>query len=54
MQQIIGRAIRPYTDKNKANIIIYNDQTSGWIERKKEHVFDIVNRNVLPVINGKL
>jgi len=54
MQQIIGRAIRPYKDKNRANIIIYNDQTSGWIDRKKEHVFGIVNSNVLPVINGKL
>ena len=54
MQQIIGRAIRPYKDKNRANIIIYNDQTTGWIDKKKEHVFNIVSTNVLPIINGNL
>lgn len=50
MQQIIGRAIRPFQGKEKANIIIYNDQTSGWIEKKKENVFDIVCTNVHPKI----
>jgi superfamily II DNA or RNA helicase len=51
MQQIIGRAIRPFKDKNQANIIIYNDQTSGWIEKKKQHVFNIIYENVKPMIN---
>jgi len=50
MQQIIGRAIRPFEEKEKANIIIYNDQTSGWIEKKKENVFNIVCTNVHPKI----
>ena len=50
MQQIIGRAIRPFKDKNQANIIIYNDETSGWIEKKKEHVFNIVCENVKPIV----
>ncbi len=50
MQQIIGRAIRPFKDKNSANIIIYNDQTTGWIEKKKQHVFNIINENVKPIV----
>ncbi len=50
MQQIIGRAIRPYKDKKTANIIIYNDETSGWIEKKKQHVFNIVCENVKPIL----
>ncbi|MEA2050021.1 MAG: DEAD/DEAH box helicase [Campylobacterota bacterium] len=50
MQQIIGRAIRPYKDKNQANIIIYNDHTTGWIEKKKQHVFDIICQNVKPIL----
>jgi len=50
MQQIIGRAIRPFKDKHSANIIIYDDETSGWIEKKKQHVFDIVCENVKPII----
>ncbi len=50
MQQIIGRAIRPFKDKDTANIIIYDDETSGWIEKKKQHVFNIVNENVRPII----
>lgn len=50
MQQIIGRAIRPYKDKKEANIIIYNDHTTGWIEKKKQHVFNIINENVKPII----
>jgi superfamily II DNA or RNA helicase len=49
MQQIIGRAIRPFKDKDCANIIIYNDQTSGWIENKKQNVFNIINENVKPI-----
>jgi len=51
MQQIIGRAIRPFTDKKTANIIIYDDETTGWIDKKKEHVFNIVCQNVQPIIN---
>ncbi|MEA3384067.1 MAG: DEAD/DEAH box helicase [Campylobacterota bacterium] len=51
MQQIIGRAIRPFKDKEQANIIIYNDQTSGWIDKKKQNVFDIVYENVKPIVN---
>ena len=50
MQQIIGRAIRPFEGKDSANIIIYDDETSGWIEKKKENVFNIVNENVQPII----
>ena len=50
MQQIIGRAIRPYKDKKTANIIIYNDKTSGWIDQKKQHVFNIVCENVKPIV----
>ncbi|MEA3290627.1 MAG: DEAD/DEAH box helicase [Campylobacterota bacterium] len=50
MQQIIGRAIRPFKDKNSANIIIYNDQTSGWIDKKKQLVFNIVYENVKPIV----
>jgi len=53
MQQIIGRAIRPSKDKKDANIIIYNDQTSGWIEKKKEHVFNIICENVKPIFSNK-
>ena len=53
MQQIIGRAIRPFQDKTSANIIIYDDITSGWIEKKKEHVFNIVCENVQPILNLK-
>lgn len=49
MQQIIGRAIRPFKDKETANIIIYNDETSGWIDKKKHHVFNIVYENVKPL-----
>ncbi|MEA3353007.1 MAG: DEAD/DEAH box helicase [Campylobacterota bacterium] len=52
MQQIIGRAIRPFKDKNTANIIIYNDQTSGWIDKKKQHVFNIVYENVKPFVKS--
>jgi len=51
MQQIIGRAIRPFKDKEDANIIIYDDETSGWIENKKKNVFAIVNENVQPILN---
>lgn len=50
MQQIIGRAIRPFKGKKTANIIIYNDETSGWIDKKKQHVFNIVYENVKPII----
>jgi len=53
MQQIIGRAIRPFKDKATANIIIYDDETSGWINKKKEHVFNIVCQNVKPFIDNK-
>lgn len=53
VQQIIGRAIRPHKDKKTANIIIYNDKTTGWIERKKQHVFNIIYENVQPnILNG--
>ena len=51
MQQIIGRAIRPYEGKERANIVIYNDQSSGWIEKKKQHVFNIVYQNVKPYVS---
>ncbi len=51
MQQIIGRAIRPYKGKEKANIIIYNDETSGWIAKKKDHVFNIICENVKPIVS---
>ncbi|MEA3513444.1 MAG: DEAD/DEAH box helicase [Campylobacterota bacterium] len=50
MQQIIGRAIRPFKDKKNANIIIYNDKTTGWIDKKKQNVFDIVQLNVKPIL----
>lgn len=50
MQQIIGRAIRPFKDKSTANIIVYNDRTSGWIDNKKQHVFNIICENVKPVV----
>jgi superfamily II DNA or RNA helicase len=50
MQQIIGRAIRPFKDKDTANILIYNDETSGWIDKKKQHVFNIVYENVKPLV----
>lgn len=50
MQQIIGRAIRPFKDKDTANIIIYDDEVSGWIEKKKQNVFNIVNENVQPIV----
>lgn len=53
MQQIIGRAIRPHKNKKTANIIIYNDKTSGWIDRKKQHVFNIIYENVKPHIVKK-
>ena len=52
MQQIIGRAMRPFKDKKTANIIIYNDETSGWIDKKKQHVFNIVCENVKPIVIG--
>ena len=48
MQQIIGRAIRPFKGKDRADIVIYNDYASGWIEKKKQHVFNIVYSNVKP------
>ncbi len=51
LQQIIGRAMRPFKDKNSANIIIYNDETTGWINKKKNEVLDIVINNVKPIIN---
>jgi superfamily II DNA or RNA helicase len=51
MQQIIGRAIRPFKDKDNAHIIIYNDQTTGWIDKKKNHVFNIIYENVKPIVN---
>jgi superfamily II DNA or RNA helicase len=50
MQQIIGRAIRPFEGKNSANIIVYNDKTSGWISKKKEHVLNIIYENVKPIV----
>jgi len=50
MQQIIGRAIRPFENKEYANIILYNDQTSGWIEKKKQNVLNIIYENVKPII----
>ena len=54
IQQIIGRAIRPSKDKNCANIIIYDDETSGWIENKKQHVMNIVKENVKPLLNNSI
>lgn len=51
LQQIIGRAMRPFKDKNTANIIIYNDETTGWIDKKKNEVLDIVINNVKPIIH---
>ncbi len=51
MQQVIGRAIRPFKDKNRANIIIYNDETSGWIDKKKQHIYNIVYENVKPIVS---
>ena len=51
LQQIIGRAMRPFPNKNSANIVIYNDETTGWINKKKNEVLDIVFNNVKPVIN---
>ncbi|MCP4971388.1 MAG: DEAD/DEAH box helicase [Arcobacter sp.] len=50
LQQIIGRAMRPFKNKNRANIIIYNDETTGWIDKKKKEVLDIVFNNVKPII----
>ena len=52
MQQIIGRAIRPFKDKKDANIIIYDDEATGWIEKKKQHVFNIVCENVQPIVKS--
>jgi len=52
MQQIIGRAIRSFKGKDRANIVIYNDQSSGWIERKKQHIFNIVYSNVRPYVSS--
>lgn len=51
LQQIIGRAMRPFINKKSANIIIYNDETTGWINKKKNEVLDIVINNVKPIIN---
>ena len=51
LQQIIGRAMRPFKNKKSANIIIYNDETTGWINKKKNEVLDIVINNVKPSIN---
>lgn len=51
LQQIIGRAMRPFKNKNSANIIIYNDITAGWIDKKKNEVLDIVINNVKPIIH---
>ena len=51
LQQIIGRAMRPFKNKNTANIIMYNDETTGWINKKKNEVLDIVINNVKPGIN---
>lgn len=50
MQQIIGRAIRPFENKQEANIIIYDDKTTGWIQKKKEHVFHRIYENVKPKV----
>ncbi len=50
LQQIIGRAMRPFKNKNRANIIIYDDETTGWIDKKKKEVLDIVFNNVKPII----
>ncbi len=50
LQQIIGRAMRPFKNKNTANIIIYNDETTGWINKKKNEVLDIVVNNVKPIL----
>ena len=51
LQQIIGRAMRPFKDKTSANIIIYNDITTGWIDKKKNEVLDLVFNNVKPIIH---
>jgi len=51
LQQIIGRAMRPFKNKTSANIIIYNDITTGWIDKKKNEVLDIVFNNVKPIIH---
>ena len=51
LQQIIGRAMSPFKDKTSANIIIYNDITTGWIDKKKNEVLDIVFNNVKPIIH---
>ena len=51
LQQIIGRAMRPFKDKTSANIIIYNDITTGWIDKKKNEVLDIVFNNVKPIMH---
>ena len=52
LQQIIGRAMRPFKNKNSANIIMYNDLTTGWIDKKKNEVLNIVINNVKPIINN--
>lgn len=52
LQQIIGRAMRPFKDKSTANIVMYNDKTSGWIDKKKNEVLNIVINNVKPIINN--
>ena len=43
--------MRPFINKKSANIIIYNDETTGWINKKKNEVLDIVINNVKPIIN---
>ena len=52
LQQIIGRAMRPFKNKSSANIIMYNDLTTGWIDKKKNEVLNIVINNVKPIINN--
>ena len=54
IQQIIGRAIRPAENKSCANIIIYDDETSGWIENKKQYVMNIVHENVKPLLHNSI
>jgi superfamily II DNA or RNA helicase len=49
LQQVIGRAVRPYEGKTQSNIHFYNDHTTGWIDKKKNHVFNIINQNVKPI-----
>ena len=51
LQQIIGRAMRPFKNKKSANITMYNDRTTGWIDKKKNEVLDIVINNVKPIMN---